>query len=85
MPAAEKIDLVSVDDYLAGEESSETKHEYIAGSVIVAQDRCEVTIFRRSEDWSAKVFRSPEETVPIRSSDFSLRLSGIYEGVRPAS
>src|SRR5437899_1180719 len=33
MQAAAKLELITVDDYLAGEEISETKHEYIAGTV----------------------------------------------------
>lgn len=35
MTAAEKWDLVSVDDYLAGEEESAVKHEYREGVVYV--------------------------------------------------
>lgn len=33
MTAAEKLDLVSVDDYLAGELNSTVKHEYLGGMV----------------------------------------------------
>src|SRR3954447_21557963 len=33
MTAAEKLDLVSVENYLAGELSSTTKHEYLGGMV----------------------------------------------------
>jgi hypothetical protein len=34
MPAALKSDLIAVEDYLAGEAGSETKHEYIGGVIL---------------------------------------------------
>jgi formate-dependent phosphoribosylglycinamide formyltransferase (GAR transformylase) len=33
MTAVRKLDLISIDDYLAGELVSEIKHEYLAGVV----------------------------------------------------
>lgn len=49
--------------------------------VLVSQERCEVTIQRRSERWEGLVVTSPEGTVELRSVDLSLPLSEIYRGV----
>jgi Uma2 family endonuclease len=55
----------------------ETLEEY----VLVAQDRMEVTIFRRSADWRPEVLRQAEQPLRLASIEFSLALSGVYEGL----
>src|SRR6266567_9456170 len=54
----------------------ETLDEY----VLVAQDRREVTLFRRSRQWQPEILKQPEETLEVASLAFTLRLDGIYEG-----
>jgi Uma2 family endonuclease len=55
----------------------ETLEEY----VLVAQDRMEVTLFRRANRWQAEVFRNPAQSLPLASIAFALSLGAIYEGV----
>ena len=55
----------------------ETLQEY----VLVAQDRMEVTVFRRANKWQPEVMRQADESLHLNSLGFSLALSGIYEGV----
>lgn len=50
--------------------------------VLVAQDKMEVTIFRRSNQWNAEVFRLPEQEAHLVSLNFKLPLRDIYEGVK---
>lgn len=56
----------------------ETLEEY----VLVAQDKMEVTIFRRADHWQPEVLRKPEQTLRLGSIEFSLPLSAVYEGVK---
>jgi Uma2 family endonuclease len=56
----------------------ETLEEY----VLVAQDRMEVTVFRRANQWRPEVFAKPDQTLALPSLEFSLPLSGVYEGVK---
>lgn len=55
----------------------QTLEEY----VLVAQDKLEVTVFRRSEDWCGQVMTLRDESAELRSIDLSLPLDRIYEGV----
>ena len=55
----------------------QTLEEYI----LVAQDKLEVTVFRRSEDWRARVMTPPDESAEFRSIGLTLALDRIYEGV----
>jgi Uma2 family endonuclease len=55
----------------------ETLEEYL----IVAQDRPEVTIFRRSNKWVPEIAAGLGQSVFIKSIDLKLPLSAIYEGV----
>jgi Uma2 family endonuclease len=55
----------------------QTLEEY----VLVAQDKLEVTVFRRSEDWCAQVMTLPDEPAEFRSIERMLPLDRIYEGV----
>jgi Uma2 family endonuclease len=56
----------------------ETLEEY----VLVAQDRMEVTVFRRANQWRAEVLSKPDQALALASLEFSLPLSGVYEGVK---
>jgi Uma2 family endonuclease len=49
--------------------------------VLVAQDRMELTVFRRASQWRPEVLTKPEASLKLASLDFSLPLSAIYEGV----
>ncbi|MEY2428566.1 MAG: hypothetical protein QOJ40_1451 [Verrucomicrobiota bacterium] len=56
----------------------ETLEEY----VLVAQDKMEVTIFRRANNWQAEVLRKAEDVVRLPSLEFSLPLKAIYQDVK---
>jgi len=49
--------------------------------VLVAQDRREVTIFRRATGWQSEVYAEPAARVELRSIDQTLALAAIYDGV----
>ncbi len=49
--------------------------------VLVAQERREVTIFRRATGWQGEVFTAPEAVVEFRSIQQALPLGEIYDGV----
>ena len=46
---------------------------------LVAQDRREVTVYRRSNGWSPEVLRSPEDVLALPSLGFSVPLPVVYE------
>lgn len=50
--------------------------------VLVDQDRMEVTVFRRANNWQAELLTRADESLKLSSLDFTLPLSAIYEGVR---
>jgi Uma2 family endonuclease len=56
----------------------ETLEEYI----LAAQDKMEVTAFRRTNQWKPEVIRDPEQLIAIASIKFSLPLRAIYEAVK---
>jgi len=56
----------------------ETLEEY----VLVAQDKMEVTIFHRTNNWQPEILRQPEQQLHLASLEFSLPLSSVYEGVK---
>ncbi len=56
----------------------ETLEEY----VLVAQDRREVTLFRRATGWQPELFKLPEQSLRLPSLDFALALTAAYEGVK---
>jgi Uma2 family endonuclease len=58
----------------------ETLEEY----VLVAQDKMEVTLFRRSTQWQPEIIREAAQALELRSVEFSIPLNSIYEGVRTA-
>jgi len=56
----------------------ETLQEY----VLVAQDRMEVTVFRRSNKWLPEVTQRADESLRLNSLAFALPLSGVYEAIQ---
>jgi Uma2 family endonuclease len=58
----------------------ETLEEYI----LVAQDRMEVTLYRRVNQWHPEVLKTGAQSLPLASIDFSIPLAAIYEGVNVA-
>lgn len=58
----------------------ETLEEY----VLVAQDRMEVTLFRRVNRWQAEIRQGPASSLALASIDFSISLASIFEGVKVA-
>ena len=56
----------------------ETLEEY----VLVAQDRREVTVFRRAKQWAAEVLKAPGDQLTLSSLNFSASLDAVYEGVK---
>ena len=57
----------------------ETLLEY----VLVAQDRLEVTLLRRANQWQPEVFNRPEDILTLPSIGLRLSLSPIYDGAAP--
>ena len=56
----------------------ETLEEY----VLVAQDKMEVTVFRREFQWQPEVSLQPDQALRLESLDFSPPLEIVYEGVK---
>ena len=59
--------------------SLETLEEY----VLVAQNKREVTIFRRRNQWAPQVLTQPEQTLEMLSLQFAIPLNAIYRRVKP--
>ena len=55
----------------------QTLEEY----VLVAQDRREVTIFRRATGWQGEIFTAPESLIEFRSVKQAMTVAAIYEDV----
>jgi Uma2 family endonuclease len=55
----------------------QTLEEY----VLVAQDRREVTLFRRATGWQGEIFTAPESLVEFRSVKQAMTVAAIYEDV----
>lgn len=49
--------------------------------VLIAQHKSEVTVYRRSEVWRARVLTQPDAQLELRSIAYALPLGRIYEGV----
>jgi Uma2 family endonuclease len=58
----------------------ETFEEYF----IIAQDKVEVTVFRRAKDWQAEVFTKLSDKIELKSLKLSLPVTSISEGVSAA-
>lgn len=56
----------------------ETLEEY----VLVAQDKMEVTVFRRAAQWQPEVLRQPDQDLRLTSLEFRIPLRDVYEGVK---
>ena len=56
----------------------ETLEEYI----LVAQEKMEVTLYRRTNQWHPEILKGATQPLPLASIDFSINLSAIYEGVQ---
>jgi len=56
----------------------ETIEEY----VLVAQNKAEITAFRRANQWQPEFFHGFEEAISLPLIGFSLSLRSIYEGVK---
>jgi Uma2 family endonuclease len=61
---------------------SYTQIESLEEYVLVAQDRMEVTIYRRAKNWQPEVLRQLDQPLRLASLEFSLPLQEVYEGVR---
>jgi Uma2 family endonuclease len=46
--------------------------------VLVAQEKCEITIFRRREQWRPVIYNALEDLAEFRSIGLSLTLGQIY-------
>jgi hypothetical protein len=49
--------------------------------VLVAQQQCEVTVFRRSAQWNPEVLTQAEQKLELPSLQFTMALSAIYRRV----
>jgi Uma2 family endonuclease len=56
----------------------ETLEEY----VLVAQDKMEITLFRRPNRWQPEILHGPTASLPLASIEFSISLPSIYEGIK---
>jgi Uma2 family endonuclease len=60
--------------------SSYIQIESLDEYVLVAQDRVEVTVFRRSGNWQAELNNQLQGEIRLETLEFNLSLSAIYEG-----
>jgi Uma2 family endonuclease len=65
--------------------SNDTQIESLAEYILVAQDKTEVTVFRRAKNWHPEVANQPRQQLGIESLDFTLSLSAIYDSALPAN
>lgn len=61
--------------------SAETFEEY----VLVAQDKREITVFRKASGWQPEVINSADGMLELKSLGFSMALAAVYEGVNDRS
>ena len=73
-PATEAIDRREKNTHYR---LAQTLEEY----VLVAQERREVTIFRRPLGWQGEIFTAPEAHVEFQSVQQTMTVAAIYEGV----
>ena len=50
--------------------------------LVIAQRSREVTVFRRSENWTPQVLTAPEDVFDSRALEVNIALADVYEGVR---
>lgn len=75
--SSESTERLDRGEKLMAYQSIETLQEYM----IVAQDRPEVTIFRRANQWKPEGSADLNQSVLLKSLDLTLALSEIYDGV----
>ncbi len=73
-PATEAIDRREKNTHYR---LAQTLQEY----VLVAQDRREVTIFRRAAGWQGEILTAPEARVEFQSLQQAMTIAAIYDGV----
>jgi Uma2 family endonuclease len=56
----------------------ETLEEY----VLVAQDKTEITVFRRKNNWRPEITNRADDELRLVSLDFAQAVSAVYEGVK---
>ncbi len=61
---------------------SYTRLDSLEEYILVAQDKMEVTVFRRNGHWKPELLNNGEQQLRLASLDFVLPLSIIYEGVK---
>lgn len=59
----------------------ETLQEY----VLVAQDKREITVYRREKSWQPEILNSAGQELRLSSLEFAMPLEGVYEGVNLGS
>jgi len=75
---AYKLDIehnISVEEYLSGEKTSQTKYEYVDG-----QDYAEVDVQRRDNNWQSSYYFLGD-SVTFASVDVTLSIEAIYQRV----
>jgi Uma2 family endonuclease len=77
-PDTERIDRR---EKFSGYTQVESLEEYI----LVAQDRMEVTVFRRAKNWRPEVANQPQQQLRMESLDFTLSLPALYDSALPAN
>jgi len=93
MQTALNREYLSVDDYLAGEEATDVKHEYIDGSAYAMagastehnQISLNIALALRADNWAPEMSDRINQTVNLNALNFTLPLSNIYEGVFPSA
>ena len=58
--------------------------ESIEEYVILEQSKYEVSVFRRSEEWRARIYRGADAVAELRSISLSIPLAEIYAGTLSA-
>lgn len=60
---------------------SYTQIESMEEYVLVAQERPEVEIFRRANQWRPEILQKAEDSLRLASLDFQMPLGAVYDGV----
>jgi Uma2 family endonuclease len=60
---------------------SYTRIESLEEYVLVAQDKMEVTVFRRVQEWRPEILRQKDQLLRLESLGFSTPLTTVYEGI----
>jgi Uma2 family endonuclease len=60
---------------------SYTQIETLEAYILVAQDKMQVTVFRRATRWQPEILERTDEQLKLESLGFSLPLADVYEGI----